>query len=540
MNRVKYIFAIIAAVLLAACRKEVNSGLNGNATLSVCIRVPAIGASVKSVSGNPSDPQTWTQWERAVDGRYLYRVTAFLLQGDRMVASKDLVLDGEDEQAEASLSFDGNFVHGTYKLMVAANYSAHTANDGDNGNRNYSGITEFTNTVDEILGTRGVLENFTGTYSDSFVKFMIASQEGICPKVPQPLSLVKEIELHPGSNLVEGELLRTYSRIRIAIENHSDEQLSISSLEFSNLFTQTRAYIFPDRGFYNERSTINTSGTNAITPFTATNGTPLLIPGKSATTIFDAYILESSKNSSEENYTYSIGLGYGGSEKYIVKSTTAINDPANISKGYYVIYNARRGRRLKSGSDKVEGIQTGVLEQGAEIAKEHVWALDNTGLSGNNYYIGTPEILQEGDQTAYYMAQTSSNGVLLNSLFNSDYSFSFSTYTSNNSNYLTIRSSERNNNLYLDMDKNGNVTGAGTQSNSTRFYLYPVERSGATVYKITLETINKQDGQAYAAEEIKRNDFVNVVVSVSYNKNTGHFTFEVKDWNTAGGDINFN
>lgn len=536
--------ALTALVFLfSGCHKDpscMSDGLEPDAALTVRLNVPAIEADVKSVSAYPSDPQQWSRWERAVDGRYLYRVTAFLLQGHRLVAVKDLSLDEDNEPAEAEMSFDGNFVHGAYRLMVVANYSAHSAEDGDAGVKTYGGMADLCNTIQEVLGTSGVIENFTNTYAESFLKHMISSQKGICERVPQPLSLVKDIELHPGTNIIEGELLRTYSRIRIAVENQSDEPLSISSLEFGDLFTQTSAYLFPDVGFTSGKTDIDVAHSNAITPFTSDGGSPLTIPGKSVATIFDAYILESGKEGETTDYSYSLGLGYEGTEKYTLSSTAAINTAAGVSQGYYLIYNVRRGRYLKAGSSKVESSSLGLLQEGDELLKEYVWALDNSGLSGNQYYVGTPEILQIGDQTAYYMGQTSSSGVVLNSMSNSLYYFTFSTYRYSNANYLSMKSSYGGNNSYVQVSSNGTVSGTGSQGNSTRLYLYPVSRSGSSVHKVPLRTIDESTGQASDVEEIRRNDFINVLVAVSYNRNTGHFEFEVKDWESAGGDVSFN
>lgn len=526
------------ALLFTGCHKEDMGGSDGqkpDASLTVRLNVPSVEAEVKSVSDYPSDPERWTRWERAVDGRYLYRVTAFLLQGNRLVAVKDLEFDsGEPDRAE--MSFDGNFVHGTYRLMVVANYSAHTADDGTEGVKTYAGLAGFTDTVRALLNSSGVVDDFTGTYDASFLKFMISSQNGICPRVPQPLSLVKDIELHPGVNTIDGELLRTYSRIRIAVENQSDEQLEITSLTFNNTFTQTAAYLFPNIGYYSGKTAINTADDNAITPFTADAGSPLLIPARSAATVFDAYILESRKGSGESGYKYLLGLGYGGTETYILTSTTQINAPGDLSSGYYLIYNARRARYLKAGTSYVESANLGQLQAGDELSKEYVWALDNSGLSANRFYIGTPEILQDGDQSAYYMAQTS-EGVQLSSLFSNSYYFTFSAYSYNNFNYLAIKSSSDS---YLQVNSRGSVSGTGSTGTSTRFYLYPVTRTGAAVHEIALKTIDETTGQPADVEEIKRNDFINALVAVSYNKNTGHFTFEVKDWGTAGGDVSFN
>ena len=175
-NSFRFLFvALISLVIFfAGCNKHnyIDTPVQeGDATLSLHLSVPDGGADVKSVSGNPSDPDTWSAGERVVDGRYLYRVTAFLLDGNRLVAKEDISLSGEPDKT--SLTFNGNFTHGTYKLIIVANYSQHTANDGANGDKTYNGIDNFSTTVESILKTSGTIENFTSAYETSFFKYKI-------------------------------------------------------------------------------------------------------------------------------------------------------------------------------------------------------------------------------------------------------------------------------------------------------------------------------------------------------------------------------
>ena len=56
---------------------------------------------------------------------------------------------------------------------------------------------------------------------------------------------------------------------------------------------------------------------------------------------------------------------------------------------------------------------------------------------------------------------------------------------------------------------------------------------------ITLTTIDPITQQSSAATAIKRNDFINVLVTVSYNPEAGTFEFYVQDWNSGGGSVDF-
>ena len=91
--------------------------------------------------------------------------------------------------------------------------------------------------------------------------------------------------------------------------------------------------------------------------------------------------------------------------------------------------------------------------------------------------------------------------------------------------------------VYLN---NGKVHGYNSNGSSAQFKLYPVEAPSSSTVEVPVRTINPATGQAEDVEQISRNDFINAIVKVSYSKNKGHFTFEVRDWYTGGGDVEFN
>ena len=83
------------------------------------------------------------------------------------------------------------------------------------------------------------------------------------------------------------------------------------------------------------------------------------------------------------------------------------------------------------------------------------------------------------------------------------------------------------------------VCGQGSGSN---FMLYPVEQvSGLGAREqVILRTIDKTSGVVSDVHEIQRNDFIRVLVEVSYNPDKGDFEFYVNDWEIGGGEITFN
>ena len=57
---------------------------------------------------------------------------------------------------------------------------------------------------------------------------------------------------------------------------------------------------------------------------------------------------------------------------------------------------------------------------------------------------------------------------------------------------------------------------------------------------IVLSTIDPVTSVVSPVNTIRRNDFINVLISVSYNKDLGDFEFEVKSWDEVSGSIEFN
>ena len=60
--------------------------------------------------------------------------------------------------------------------------------------------------------------------------------------------------------------------------------------------------------------------------------------------------------------------------------------------------------------------------------------------------------------------------------------------------------------------------------------------------EVVLETIDPVTAYVSPVSSIQRNDFIDVLITMTYNKNNekGHFLFEVIPWKTGGGEIEFN
>ena len=590
--------------LLGACQREIVPGQTSEAA-SLCLDLSVPGLRIES-KGNADDPfaddiSSWTDWEKVVDGRMMYRLTVFLIEKDTdyLVAYRDIyysTYSGSDVTApsapqgpngwykgtsvdvnlssstQAQISFlydfplhtatDGSsferLQRGTYKLLAVANYSSVNGtkfNGQPSGVASYKGLGNgtFDSYVDGIIdefkscqnsGTKKTFASYAN-YSN-LVNYVLKSSSSsfICPAMPQPLTLAKEIELSPGMNTVSGELLRTFSRIRLSVENMSNVDLTLHSLSFSKNTTKDQTYLFslpenPDRVYeVGTKKAPVVSSTDAIVSFPA-DGTKVakVASGDNTKTVFDAYILESRDLSN--NYTYTLNLEYEGEApipQYEKKTSTAISTVEGLTDGgYYLFQNQNKEYRfLIADTPELQTIDVELADLPTPLVEPMVMKLIpsaskqyyiQTQYGGTTYYLGTPQLnmnipmIPDQSKATVFTAGTANGNLTFKSNSGSGY-------------YINIYGGQQ----YL-------VGGWHQNDYGSQFKLYEVKQvMKAPEYSdpIVLSTIDPVTSVVSPVNTIKRNDFINVLISVSYNKDFGDFEFEVKPWEEVSGSIEFN
>ena len=521
-NLLRYI-AICLTLVLAACQ---DSGSEHSEAVRLTFRLSTAELTRGAVTDSPSNPDSWSQAEKAIDGRYLYTVSVYLVNEQKQIVARRENIEVADQAKEVVLTFDedDNLKRGIYTLMAVAN----------NADTTISGTTYDSG----LLGAWA-----SATYDQLMGNKIGASGDNISPKdVVQPLSLMKQIELHAGSNVVEGELVRTFARIRIEINNNSGTfPLKINNLTFSNNFAQTSAYVFDDgttRKYFDPTASLVATSGDALQPFVKDSGkTYKTVEAQKGAVVFDGYLLESKADAGEE-YTYTLDLTYDGvvttSSSFSRENSTAINKAKNLSdsvgdESYFLIYNQYRERYLSA--DENNRVISVTLSEFSNLSATNVWQLIK---NGNNYYI------KNVNSGMYMQAPTSSNVTMGNS------PIAYSINNNNNNNYLALQSGN-----YIEVRDRVNeysVRGNSRYGNSNRFYLYKVKKTTtqstpqSITYKtpITLTSIDPVSQQSSKVTAIKRNDFINILVTVSYNPESGEFEFYVKDWESGGGNVEFN
>lgn len=490
-------------------------------------------------------------------------------------------------KSSSGMSFE-SLKRGKYRIIAVANWSAEKGSTAEptygmeltghpSGVQKFSGLgsdlgdgntfkyivesikTEFQTTLES--GTPKEFNKYA-KYS-AFSDFVLNSSSSsfLCYPMPMPLVAVEDIEVEPGFNHKSLQMKRCYSRVRITVVNNSACPLTVHSLSFCDKFTKTKTYLFdnpsdPDRCFTltgalsgaTEGAPVATNA-YALQSFSTDKVVPAL-GGDNTVLLFDSYILENRDLSNPLTYTLDLEyVGQTGREyldnQYTLTSTDAITSPSRVSDGgLYVIKNQHVQQRFLKDNNSTVGTYTGV-NGGYRVAvndlpnplpSEIVWQLEAQG-STNAYYIKTPGV------TPYYIDNPATSSEAVKLVPRKTAYFTFDTA----SGHLTMLSSKSSNYINIHGGQQDLVIGYNVADGGSQFDFYPVSVSKVKVTTpvtynkpITLTSIDPITAAVSPVNTINRNDFINIVVTVSFNKDAGELEFEVSEWKNKSGEITFN
>lgn len=384
----------------SSCQEEVlldekteleQDQVNGEyADLEISMNTPALQVTSRSLKSDPkNEGDTWTVWEKFVDGALFYHVTLFVIEdtSGKLVAYRHFYTGSPDIKADdpttgkggngfyegytenalwsgivnttaktgvavkatfkASSPLHGEIEKlkpGNYTIIAVANYSpivsasetgtlinttlglnatqtyAGLGNISEDGDPETSSITnnngtggDFTSLVNALTTNKTTNNNFSGVenaFNESLFAYQLNSgADRVCKQFPQPLVMIRKKTLVAGNNQLEGELSRTFARVRVEVKNNDQVQyLGVYGFNFKDNYASRRAYLFND--IHTAATSINTAYTNfalyedtkgtidvtsedAIETFTAVNeGDMRRMPPSTTFPMFDCYILE--------------------------------------------------------------------------------------------------------------------------------------------------------------------------------------------------------------------------------------------------------
>ena len=482
---------------------------------------------------------------------------------------------------------------GRYQILAVGNYrpiSAEITGTGD-----YGGLkgaigssqtidTQFTNLIDNIedsFDPESGIPNFKNTtmYSNIWTFNIVMDDNNLCHRQPQPLTAVSYVELTPGLNKVDIGLERTYVRVRIEVENNSgQETLTVNDFDFCDWFTQRAVYLFNDPtdnsrnyevrfkdafgnpGLHTHKkspvlaaeSGWNASQDNAIVNFAA----PVEIPAGESRVIFDGYVFGSklgatdpSYEKNDSTYQYHLDVEFKNVSNYdngyYMETTTPLTSLEDFRDYYaggghfFVIQSqhAARGRRFLT-TDALSSTTLSAITlddvltalEGEEPYK-YVFELESTGTE-DTYRIKTLG-------TTPYWFGALSYGVMpsLNNISGADYVMQENTRDGIQGLVLG------NSGYYLNTMNNTGGAWNGIDLGS-QFQMYPVSGKGVGTphlsSNIDLMLIDPVTAAVYPVQNIKRNDFINVLVSVAYNDMDSSFDITaVTGWTDRDEQVEF-
>lgn len=488
--------------------------------------------------------------------------------------------------------------HGKYLLIAAANYGSlpvdssqddimtdHESVRGKNGFvkqlhaviHRFYGDNDLTMTDEKMsdleflrTGGKGIAnfkESLAGFYN--YVLKVAEDKNGNQPFIRKkldelPLYTLGYIDIQPGDNFLTDPipLYRTYSRVRVEVKNYSTEPLSVYDLKFSENFSKDRTYFCRMPGAtdifegldYTPGAPVVSYGESIIAfPYFNTladgatvsdkryyivadtdpsrneigTGQDVIKQGQTAA-IFDAYISASRANEGEK-YIYDIELGYEGVTDYPSYSLD-VTAASSITDGqYYMMKLSGQPQWLYESSDaylKFETLDTdGAASKMLNGETNYIWQFTKSGNSYKLQNVGTNDYIYFDNNNIVASGINSTN-------FRVRGTNTFQFYYGNWISYYMTYS-----------EKDASLTTSTSLSDAASFELYQAKYDGKARKRasVVLQTIDNQTHTVSDVKEIRRNDFVNILVEVSYNPDRGDFQFEVQPWTTdKGGDITFN
>ena len=366
------------------------------------------------------------------------------------------------------------------------------------------------------------------TIDDAFKKATIDYEYGING---MPLSVVKEIHVVPGKNMISASLVRICAKIHVTVRNSTlDKMIWIKDISLNDI-SPDKTYLFEQDSFlpgvvYDELEKITT---------------PIGLAPNAEMTYPAVYLFETDKAPGIKirggvfngKQTEEPGVTTQTISSYSFEETS---ESLSTGNNRYLVMNKSMRYLLKGHPSGSVGI---VFLASGDGPKNHLLA-----SSDIEDYLWTYEVTRYYDLKNIgqnkYLRNASGKLNLGTSI--DDFSFNGNTtdgYTiSSGSNYIW------NNAGGLDFNNKG-------KSPQNQWYFYKVNSVSTTeeVFAGAEALINYADddlnhidpdlGVAVPLQRIKRNESIDIRVNIFFNKNTGKLDFETETWKTVDNETTF-
>lgn len=384
-----------------------------------------------------------------------------------------------------------------------------------------------------FVANSDALSSYTAgaTIDDAFKKATIDHEYGI---YGMPLSVVKEIHVVPGKNMISASLVRICAKIHVTVRNSTlDKMIWIKDISLNDI-SPDKTYLFEQDSFF----------PGAVYEELEKITTVIGLAPNAEMTYPDVYLFETDK---------APGIKIRGG----VFADTQTSEPNVITKDIssysfeetsesleegkrYLVMNKSMRYLLKghrSGSVGIDFLASGDGPKNHLLAssdiEDYIWTYESKLVWG--YYFDLKNIGQNK-----YLKNSSGKLYLSTSIDDFD-------VIGDKTNGYTISSGNNyiwNNAGTLDFNNRG-------KSPHYQWYFYKVNSVTTTeeVFDGAEALINYSDndlshidpdlGVAVPLQRIKRNESIDIRVNIFFNKNTGKLNFETEIWKTVDNETTF-
>ena len=388
-----------------------------------------------------------------------------------------------------------------------------------------------------FVANSDALSSYTAgtTIDDAFKKATIDYEYGING---MPLSVVKEIHVVPGKNMISASLVRICAKIHVTVRNSTlDKMIWIKDISLNDI-RPDKTYLFEQDSFflgavYEELEKMTTAiGLEPNTEMTCPV-VYLFETDKAPGIKIRGGVFKSDQTSAPDVTTQTI-------TSYSFEETS---ESLSTGNNRYLVMNKSMRYLLKGHQSGSVGI---VFLASGDGPKNHLLA-----SSDIEDYIWTYEsqYMWSPPKTYYDLKNIGQNKYLRNSSgkLDLDPSINNFTFNGNTTDGYTISSGSNyiwNNAGSLDFNNKG-------KSPQNQWYFYKVTSVSTTEEVFAgaealinyadddLNHINPNLGVAVPLQRIKRNESIDIRVNIFFNKNTGKLDFETETWKTVDNETTF-
>ncbi len=510
-----------------------------------------------------------------------------------------VTFDYENPKHQVNGESAERLLRGEYRLFAVANYN-HTIITSDNTVNVEHKLEEIFNKFleDPVNGIPNFNPDYKSFYDIRFLLNRTLDGQGnvvhvdpksyIRPAVNQTLSATPNVFLAAGNNHLSVKLLRISSRTRVEVKNYSTVPLHVHSLAFSDNYTQSTNFLFrreDNQANYqmdaftdhDGRGAPDVSYSRAIVSFDKQKGVD--VPANEKKCIFDALMYESYDD--KEPFTYTIDVSYPdvtnykttdrdkldqtktitetsefeyeyalkGENKHITGMTSAADLyntlTANYSSDYFLIqgWGLEQDKFLCEESDgTLHANYLSRVDFKADDIKSYLWVLDELQAANGNYYCNLKNVRSGKHMPS--LPIDAGGMVSTEDKTSQKYQLGIS---GNKVTFSNSYDGKQHPTYYLSVYGGGPQLGGWHEADrGCQYSLYPIrylqvlEGTPRVKKTVTLTAFNDATAIVEEVHEIQRNDFVRILVEVSYNPDKGDFTFQVEPWDKGSGEVTFN